>query len=225
MFNINDIIQHSGAVVSLLLIAGIVFAESGIPFGFFLPGDTLLFTAGFFAAQHYLPIAVLIIVVFVAKVLGSNAGYYIGKKSGKKIFSKDSSFFFRKDYLDSAELFYEKHGGKTVTFGQFLPVVRTFAPIVAGVGNMNYRKFLYFNIAGAAAWAIIIPLAGFWLGHKIHNIDKYLLPIVIIATIFSFAPAAWHLFGKRENRQKILNNYKKNRTNKMQAKLNKNSNK
>lgn len=211
MFNVNHIIQHSGSAVGLLLIAGIIFVESGLPFGFFLPGDTLLFTAGFFAAQHYLPISGVIIVVFVAQVLGSNLGYILGLHAGKRLFNRDSSFFFRKDYLDSAEAFYEKHGGKTVTLGQFIPVVRTFAPIVAGVSEMSRRKFIYFNLIGALLWALIIPLLGYWLGHKVHNIDKYLLPIVIAATVFSFTPAAWHLFGKREARQRLVDNYKNKR--------------
>lgn len=211
MFSVNHVIQHSGALVGLIIIGGIILVESGIPFGFFLPGDTLLFTAGFFAAQHYLPIAGVIIVVFLAQVVGSNIGYVIGSQAGKKFFKKESSFFFRKDYLDSAEVFYERHGGKTVTLGQFIPVVRTFAPIVAGISKMDRKKFVYFNILGAALWATIVPLLGFWLGHKIHNIDKYLLPIIIIATLFSFAPAAWHLFGKKDARQKIVNSYKQKR--------------
>jgi membrane-associated protein len=214
MLNINHIIQNSGALVSLLIIGTIIFVESGIPFGFFLPGDTLLFTAGFFAAQHYLPISGLIITVFIAQVVGSNLGYILGFHAGKKLFSKESSFFFRKDYLDSAEAFYEKHGGKTVTLGQFLPVVRTFAPIVAGVSKMNRQKFVYFNLIGAFLWALIIPLLGFWLGHRIHNIDKYLLPIIIIATVFSFTPAAWHLFGKRDSRKKFIESYKNRKVNK-----------
>jgi len=208
MFDINHIIQHSGAVISLLLIGGIIFTESGIPFGFFFPGDTLLFTAGFFASQHYLSIVALILVVVVAKIAGSTVGYGIGHEAGKKLFTKKDSFFFRKDYLDSAETFYEKHGGKTVTLGQFIPVVRTFAPIVAGASKLDKRKFFYYNFAGAVAWGILVPLLGYWLGHKVHNIDKYLLPAILVATIFSFSPAAWHLFGKRDSRQRIAASYK-----------------
>lgn len=217
MFDINHIIQHSGAFVSLLVIAGIIFAESGIPFGFFLPGDTLLFTAGFFAAQHYLPIAGLIAVVFFAKVLGSTAGYYIGKGAGPRLFKRENSFFFRKDYLDSSEAFYEKHGGKTVTLGQFFPVIRTFTPIVAGIGKMKFSKFMFYNVLGALVWAILMPLLGFWLGHKVHNIDKYLLPLIIVATLFSFTPAAWHLLGKRESREQLKKNYRE-RKNRKKAK-------
>jgi membrane-associated protein len=214
VFNINHIIQHSGHVVSLLIIAAIIFTESGVPFGFFFPGDTLLFTAGFFAAQHYIPISALIIIVILAKIAGSTFGYFLGLKAGRKLFNKEESFFFRKDYLDSAEGFYEKHGGKTVTLGQFFPVVRTFAPIVAGVSKMNFRKFFTFNILGAVLWGLLLPLLGFWLGHKIHNIDKYLLPLVVVATIFSFTPAAWHLFGKRERREKLVKSYRERRAKK-----------
>ncbi len=208
MFDVNHVIQHSGHIVSLLLIAAIIFTESGIPFGFFFPGDTLLFTAGFFAAQHYLPISGLILVVIIAKIAGSTVGYFIGLQAGKKMFNKKGSFFFRKDYLNSAESFYEKHGGKTVMLGQFIPVVRTFAPIVAGASKMNPKKFFIFNVLGAILWGLLLPLLGFWLGHKIHNIDKYLLPVIIIATVFSFTPAAWHLFGKKERRQQLINSYK-----------------
>jgi len=184
------------------VIAVIIFVEMGIPFGFFLPGDTLLFTAGFFAAQHYIPILGLIIVVAIAAIAGCNLAYEIGRRTGPKLFNRESSFLFRKDNLISAEAFYEKHGRKTVTLGNFLPVVRTFAPIVAGVGNMNRRKFFIFNLLGAVLWAVILPLLGFWLGHKIHNIDKYLLPLIIVATVFSFAPAGWHLFGKSRTHKK-----------------------
>lgn len=192
----------------MLIVALIILIETGIPFGFWLPGDTLLFTAGFFAAQHYLPILGLIVAVAIATIIGCNFGYEIGSRTGPRLFNKKSSFFFRKDYLDSAEVFFERHGRKTVTLGQFLPVVRTFSPIVAGMGSMNRRKFFYFNLLGAVLWAVILPLLGFWLGHKIHNIDKYLLPIVVLAAIFSFAPAGWHLFGKPGNRQKIINIFK-----------------
>jgi membrane-associated protein len=209
VFNITHIIQSSSAIFSLLLIGGIIFTESGIPVGFFLPGDTMLFSAGFFASQHYIPLGWLLIVVVVAKVLGGAVGYLIGKKTGPRLFNRKDSFFFRKDYLDSAESFYEKHGAKTIVLGQFIPVIRTFAPIVAGIGKMNKKRFYFFNFIGAVLWALITVLLGFWIGHRVHNIDKYLLPIVIAAMIFSFAPAGWHLFGKKENRQQIIKSVKK----------------
>ena len=188
--------------------------SSEIPVGFFLPGDTLLFSAGFFAAQHYIPLGWLIIVVIAAKTIGGAIGYLIGEKAGRKLFTKKNSFFFRKDYLDSAESFYEKHGGKTVLLGQFLPIIRTFTPIVAGIGKMNKKRFYFFNVIGAVFWALITILTGYWLGHRIHNIDKYLLPLIVAAMIFSFAPAGWHLFGKRENRNRIIASIKAKRTKK-----------
>jgi membrane-associated protein len=198
VLNITHIIQNHSQYISLLIIAGIIFTESGIPIGFFLPGDTLLFTAGFFASKNYLSIYWLILIVLVAKVLGSLVGYYIGDKTGRKLFTKKESFFFRKDYLDSAESFYMKHGGKAVAIGQFIPVVRTFSPIVAGVSEMKFKRFMFFNFIGAICWAVIIPILGYSLGQKVGNIDKYLLPIVLLATLFSFAPAAWHLYGNRK---------------------------
>lgn len=209
MFNIDHLLKSNSHWVSLLIVGAIVFLESGIPIGFFLPGDTMLFTAGFFAAQHYLPLGALLIVAVVAKLLGSSCGYLIGFTAGRKLFRKPESFFFRKDYLDSAEAFYEKHGGKTITISQFIPVIRTFAPVVAGMSSMNRRKFAVYNFIGGATWGCLIILLGFWLGHKVPNIDKYLLPVVILAAVFSFAPAGWHLFGKRENRQRILASIKK----------------
>jgi len=214
MFNINHIFTSSGSAVGLIAIAVIIFLESGIPVGFFLPGDTMLFTAGFFASQHYLPIWGIILVVILAEVAGSNIGYEIGKRAGRKLFNKEESFLFRKDYLDSAESFYEKHGGKTVLMGQFIPVVRTFAPVVAGISVMNRRKFVIFNLIGAILWGFSVPLLGFWLGTKVHNIDSYLIPLVILATVFSFAPAGWHLFGKKEARQRLVKAYRarKNQT-------------
>ncbi len=198
MFNVAHIIQSHSQLISLLIIAGIIFTESGIPIGFFLPGDTLLFTAGFFASKNYLNIFALFSVVIVAKILGGLVGYYIGDQTGRKLFTKKNSLFFRRDYLDDAEAFYEKNGGKAVILGQFLPIVRTFSPVIAGIGEMKFKRFMFYNFIGAFMWAIIVPLLGLWLGHRITNIDKYMLPIIIIAMIISFAPAIWHLFRKRK---------------------------
>lgn len=210
----NHLIHSSGPVAGTLIIGAIVFLESGIPVGFFLPGDTLLFTAGFFAAQHYLVLGWLIFMVIVAKLFGSNAGYLLGVKAGRPLFNKPDSFFFRKDFLNSAEAFYQKHGGKTVTIGQFIPVIRTFTPIVAGIAKMRVKLFLIYNFVGAVAWGIIIILLGYFVGSKVPNIDKYLLPIVLLATVFSFAPAGWHFFGKKENRDKLLSKLKRSSTSK-----------
>ncbi|HEY5268068.1 MAG TPA: VTT domain-containing protein [Candidatus Saccharimonadales bacterium] len=200
MLNIANIIQSHSQLISLLIISTIIFTESGIPIGFFLPGDTLLFTAGFFASKNYINIFVLILVVLVAKIIGGIVGYYIGDQTGKKLFTKKDSLFFRKDYLKHAETFYVKNGGKAVVLGQFLPVVRTFSPVVAGFSEMLFRKFMFYNFLGALLWATIVPALGYWLGHRITNIDKYILPIIILAVVISLAPAIWHLFIGRKKK-------------------------
>jgi membrane-associated protein len=200
MFNVTHIIQSHSQIISLAIIAAIIFTESGIPIGFFLPGDTLLFTAGFFASTGYLNIFALMAVVIIAKSLGGLVGYYIGDQTGKKLFTKKNSLFFRREYMVQAEAFYEKNGGKAVILGQFFPVLRTFSPIIAGFGEMSFKKFMTFNFVGAFLWALIVPLLGYWLGHRITNIDKYMIPIIIIATVVSFAPALWHLFGHRKKK-------------------------
>jgi membrane-associated protein len=194
MLNITHILQSHSQIISLLIIAAIIFTESAILLGFFLPGDTLLFTAGFFASKHYINIYALIATVVIAEVVGAGLGYYIGSKTGPKLFTKKNSLFFRREYLEKTGAFYSKNGGKAVVLAQFLPVVRTFSPVVAGFSEMKYKKFLGFNFVGAFLWATIIPILGYQLGHKINNIDKYILPIIIITIVISFAPALYHLF-------------------------------
>lgn len=205
MLDVTHLIESGG----LLLIGGIIFAESGLLAGFFLPGDTLLFTAGFFAAQGKLPLPALLLVVILAAVAGYETGYHIGNKFGKQLFKKKDGLLFRQEYLDKSEDFYEKHGGKTVMLSRFVPVVRTFAPIVAGVGNMPRMRFRIFNIAGAVVWGGGIILLGNWLGNRIPNIDRYLLPVIALAMIFTFSPVILHLLKDKETRQKLLSKLKR----------------
>lgn len=181
----------------LVGVIAIVFAESGLFFGFFLPGDSLLFTAGLLASQGFLNPMILFLGVILAAILGDNVGYAFGKKVGPAIFTKDDSFFFNKKYLEQAHLFYEKHGNKTIILARFMPIVRTFAPIVAGVGNMNYKKFFSYNCVGGISWSILLLGLGFTLGKTIPGIDKYLLPIVIVIIIVSFLPGVWHLTRRK----------------------------
>lgn len=183
--------------VGYLGVFGIVFLESGMMVGFFFPGDSLLFTAGFLASQNLLDIKVLIIGCFIAAVAGDSVGYYLGKKFGRKLFNKDKSIWFHKEHLQRAQNFYDKHGGKTIILARFIPVIRAFAPVVAGVGLMKYKKFVAFNLVGAVLWAIIIPLTGFYLGSFIPDVDKYLLPIVGLIIIASVLPAAHHIIFKK----------------------------
>ncbi|MEO8784989.1 MAG: VTT domain-containing protein [Candidatus Saccharimonadales bacterium] len=207
--NINQFLQSAGVITGLLLIGGIVFAESGLLIGFFLPGDTLLFTAGFFAAQGKLPLGWLILVVVLAAVIGDSVGYKIGRRTGHRIFRKKDGLLFRQEYIAKAEAFYEVHGGKTIILARFIPVIRTFAPLIAGVGKMPYRRFLSFNIVGAAIWGASVVLLGHWLGSRIPNIDHYLLPAVLLATVFTFSPMLLHIVHDVELRRKLIGKLKR----------------
>ncbi|MEI7620673.1 MAG: VTT domain-containing protein [Candidatus Falkowbacteria bacterium] len=181
-------------------LSGIIFAESGLFFGFFLPGDSLLFTAGFLASQGFLNIWLATILVFVAAVAGDSVGYAFGKKAGPAIFNRENSRFFKKENLIRAEKFYEKNGPKTIIIARFLPIVRTFAPIVAGVGSMNYSKFIKYNIIGGFLWSFGLMFAGYFLGRIIPGVDKYLLPIILLIVVLSVLPSVMHII--KEKRQK-----------------------
>jgi membrane-associated protein len=176
-----------------------LFLESGIIFGFFLPGDSLLFTAGLLASQHYLNIGALIVVSVVAAILGNNAGYYTGKTVGPGLFNKPKSFWFSPRRVQEAHSFFEKQGPQSLILARFIPAVRTFVPIAAGIGKMPYRTFLAFNAAGALLWGILLPILGYTLGKTVPSIDKYLLPIVFVIIILSAVPV---LLAYRK-RQKI----------------------
>lgn len=198
-FNLLEILPAIGYVGIL----AIVFAESGLLIGFFLPGDSLLFTAGFLASQNIFNIWIIAIGTFIAAVVGDSVGYTFGHKVGRRLFHKKDSLFFHKDNLQKAEEFYEKHGKKTIILARFLPVVRTFAPIVAGIGNMEYSTFLSFNIIGGFLWAIGLSLTGYFLGSLIPDVDKYLLPIILVIIIISVAPTAIHILKDPKTRSKL----------------------
>ncbi|NWJ44977.1 MAG: VTT domain-containing protein [Chloroflexi bacterium] len=187
----------------------IVFAESGLLFGFFFPGDSLLFTAGFFASQGWFDIWLLVPLCFIAAVLGDSVGYWTGSKFGPKLFNKEDSFFFHKDHIIRAQKFYDKYGGKTVLLARFVPIVRTFAPIVAGMGKMRYATFLAYNVVGAFVFAVCITLAGYFLGQVIPDIDKFLLPIIFLIILVSVAPGIYHIFKEKDNRMRFTNSLKK----------------
>jgi len=170
-------------------VIAIIFLETGAFFGFFFPGDSLLFTAGFLASQGFISLPVLLIGTFIAGVVGDSVGYAFGRRVGPKLFTKDDSLFFNKKYIARAQHFYEKHGKKTIILARFMPIVRTFAPIVAGIGNMNYRTFLSYNIFGGFIWTWCMLWLGYGLGALIPNPDKYIIPIVIVIILTSAAPA------------------------------------
>lgn len=190
--------------IGYLGIFAIVFAESGLLIGFFLPGDSLLFTAGFLASQGIFDIKVLTILCFIAAVTGDSVGYAIGHKIGRNLFRKKDSLFFHPDHLLKAEKFYKEHGKKTIILARFLPVIRTFAPVVAGIGNMNYKTFLSYNIIGGFLWAVLLPLTGFYLGKTIPDVDKYLLPIIALIIIVSVLPQAIGILKNEKARKYIF---------------------
>jgi membrane-associated protein len=173
-----------------LAVMAIIFAETGLLIGFFLPGDSLLFTAGLLANDGKLNIAVLVLGVFAAAVIGDQVGYQFGKRVGPSIFRKPDAKLFRQEYVEHTKTFFDHHGPKTVVLARFVPVVRTFAPVLAGVGEMRWRTFAMFNVVGALIWAVGITLAGFALGSAIggDNVDQYLYPIIAVIILVSFVP-------------------------------------
>lgn len=182
---------------------GIVLAESGLFFGFFLPGDSLLLTAGLLAYRGHLNIWVLLPLLFVAAVIGDNIGYWFGRKAGHSLYSRPDSFFFRQEHLRAASEFYERHGGKTIVIARFMPFIRTFAPIVAGAVDMEYRRFMFFNLIGALIWAVGVTLAGYFLPQLLPEdmVDQYFTRIVLVVIILSVLPTAVHL--ARENQPRL----------------------
>lgn len=191
-------LKHFIATIGYIGIFGIVFAESGLLVGFFLPGDSLLFTAGVIAGSKTLQqtlgielsYPILAIGCFLAAVAGDSVGYWFGSRVGRRLFQREDSLLFKKRYLYQAEALYEKHGGKIIVLARFMPIVRTFAPIVAGIGTMHYGRFISFNVFGGLFWAVGVVSAGYFLGEAA---DGYLMPIVIIIILVSVAPPALHV--------------------------------
>lgn len=174
-----------------------LFLESGIPFGFFLPGDSLLFTAGLLASQGYLNLEALIIISVVAAILGNNAGYYTGSRWGRGLFKNPDSFWFSPKRLSEASRFFDKEGPLSVVIARFIPAGRTFVPIAAGAAKMRYRTFLIFNALGGSLWGISLPILGYTLGKTVPNIDKYLLPVIFLIIVLSALPVVWHHFKRQ----------------------------
>jgi len=181
---------------------GVVFAESGLLIGFFFPGDSLLFTAGLLASQGTLNITVVIVGCVIAAIAGDSVGYAFGRRIGPRLFQREDSRFFKHSHLERAHAFYERHGGKTLILARFIPVVRTFAPIVAGIGQMKYRAFLSYNVVGGLLWAVGLPVLGYQLGERIPNIDRFILPILAVIVVISVLPPMWHVWRERRAQKK-----------------------
>ncbi|MGD0807475.1 MAG: VTT domain-containing protein [Anaerolineales bacterium] len=213
-FDLVGIIRTFG----YLGIIAIIFAESGLFFGFFLPGDSLLLTAGLLAARGELSLVILLLTLPVAAVLGDNVGFWFGKKVGPAIFNRENSLLFRRKNLLAAKSFYDKHGGKTITLARFMPFIRTFVPIVAGAVEMEYRRFFFFNLVGGLVWAAGVTLAGYFLGQFFPPdvLDRYFLLIIVVVIFISALPAmvhawkeyrheAWNFIVQRWNRLWVKN--------------------
>lgn len=192
--NLSSLINGLG-IIGLTFI---VFAESGLFFGFFLPGDSLLFTAGFLASQGFLSIELMLLILPVAAILGDSVGYFTGHYFGNWLLKRPDNLIYKKSYILKAERFYALHGGKAIVLARFMPAVRTFVPIVAGIAKMNYSSFVFYNVFGGLLWTFSMLLLGYFLGQKIPNVDHYLLPIVFVIIVVSVLPGVIHLI--KENR-------------------------
>jgi membrane-associated protein len=213
-FDLDTFAANAGPLAVVLVLAFIIFAESGLLIGFFLPGDTILFTAGFLVNTDVLKIDLhlLAFTLFLAAVAGDSIGYLFGKRVGHKIFRRPDSLLFKHENIEKAEQFYEKYGAVTIIIARFIPVVRTFAPIVAGVGKMNYRKFLLYNVIGAFAWAGGVVYAGYFIGVWLEsigiNIDTILFPIIVIVVTITFLSPLLHTLSRKEERIKLMKRLK-----------------
>ena len=190
IYDVQGIVQIGG----LALIAAIIFAETGLMVGFFLPGDSLLVTAGIYCtsanpkAEPIFSIITLNLVVIVAAIVGDTLGYWIGAKAGPKIFTREKSLFFSRKHLLRTQEFYERHGGKTIIIARFIPIIRTFAPVVAGVGKMSYKRFISYNVFGGIGWSLSMTLLGFTLGKVYPPITKQIDKVIIVIIAVSLMP-------------------------------------
>ena len=184
IYNVPELIRLGG----LVGLVAVVFAETGLMVGFFLPGDSLLVTAGLFAAKGDLNIVWLNLSLMAAAIVGDATGYWIGRRAGQALYSRPDSFFFRRQHLIKTHEFYERHGGKTIVIARFVPIIRTFAPVVAGAGEMGYRRFAIYNIGGGIGWVASTTLTGYFLGRAVPDIDKQIHLVVAIVIFLSLLP-------------------------------------
>ncbi len=194
MFDLVSLIQTAGYAGIL----AIVFSETGLLIGMFLPGDSLLFTAGFLASQGYLDITLLCLITSVGALLGDNTGYWLGRRFGTSVFSRKDSLLFDSSYITKAEHFFASYGAKALILARFVPVIRTITPTMAGVGRMPYTRFFMFSIIAAIVWGIGLPFLGYILGSRIPGIDQYIIPIVLLIIIVSVAPGIVHYLRNRK---------------------------
>jgi membrane-associated protein len=198
LMDVRGLVQTGGYVA----LAIIVFVETGLMIGFFLPGDSLLVTAGLFAAKGDLDIVFLNVLLMVCAIAGDATGYYIGKKLGPALFRKEDSLLFKKKHLIATHEFYERHGGKTIIIARFVPIVRTFAPVVAGMANMTYRRFAMYNIIGGVGWVFSMTMTGYLLLKIIPNAEKHIHIIIIVVIFVSILPGIFEVLRARRGRNR-----------------------
>ncbi|MBI2371477.1 MAG: VTT domain-containing protein [Deltaproteobacteria bacterium] len=191
--SLEELIRWGG----YLVLVAIVFAETGLLIGFFLPGDSLLVTAGLLASTGALDIRLLNLLLSAAAIAGDSVGYYIGHKSGPRIFTREKSLLFARDHLVRTKAFYEKHGGKTIVIARFVPIIRTFAPVVAGVGQMAYRRFVSYNVFGGIFWVGSMTLVGYFLGRTIPAVQDYIHVVIAIVIVLSILPGVFEVVRAR----------------------------
>lgn len=201
IYDVEFLVRTGG----LLALTIIVFTETGLLFGFFLPGDSLLVTAGIFAARGDLDLVTLNTSLSLAAIAGDTVGYGIGVRTGPRIFTREDSLFFNRKHLISAKEFYDRHGGFTIFIARFMPIIRTFAPVVAGVGAMKYRKFITYNVFGGIFWVMTTTLAGYFLGTLIPNIQERIHLVIAIVIVLSLLPAAIKIVSEKWKTRKQAN--------------------
>ncbi|MGH2394888.1 MAG: DedA family protein [Candidatus Limnocylindria bacterium] len=195
-YALDDLIRWGGYV----LLVAIVFTETGLLVGFFLPGDSLLITAGLVAAAGGLDIWWLNILLIAAAIAGDSVGYAIGARLGPRLFTRERSLVFNPRHVERTRQFYARHGAKTIVIARFVPIIRTFAPVVAGVGQMAYRKFLFYNVAGGVGWVVSMTWAGYLLGQVLPDLDRYIHVVVAIVIVLSVIPIVVEIVRERRKR-------------------------
>jgi membrane-associated protein len=196
LYNVRGLIEWGGTIG----VCAIIFVETGMFVGFFLPGDSLLVTAGVFAGAGQLKLAELLTLVTLCAIAGDQVGYFIGRRAGASLYAREESRFFKKKHLQRAHEFYEQYGGKTIILARFVPIIRTFCPPVAGAAKMKYARYLAYDIVGGFLWVWAMVLLGYGLGRTVPNIDKRIHFIILGVIVVSFLPAAYHAWKARSAR-------------------------
>jgi membrane-associated protein len=184
IYDVESLVRVGG----LVGLTTIVFVETGLLIGFLLPGDSLLVTAGLFAARGDLDVATLVLALSAAAIVGDSVGYNIGVRAGPRLFSRDNSLFFNKSHLLTTKDFYDRHGPFTIVIARFVPIIRTFAPVVAGIGTMEYKRFISYNVVGGIGWVLSMVFGGYFLGQIVPNIDKNIDKVIAAVIILSLLP-------------------------------------